>query len=279
MVDGLLGLWHDTVVGSNDDDSDIGHLCTTGTHGCERFVTWSIKEGHLAAVFECNMVGTNMLCDTTGLTCNDIGAADVVEQLSLTMIDMTHHCDDRWTAHEFVLIVFLVGKFLLNLFTYIFSLKTELVSYEIDSFGIKTLVDRHHNADAHACLDDLNYTDVHHCCKVVGCHKLGQLQYLALCCFCLFELCSTFSCGVALILAVLDTLLVRLVGKTSKCFLHLLLYILLTDLLFEVVVALLAVLVLLILAVLSVLAVFLTTLIARLLVTAVIVLGIATVAS
>ena len=36
-------------------------LGTTGTHGGERLVTWSIKEGYLATAFQGHTIGTDML--------------------------------------------------------------------------------------------------------------------------------------------------------------------------------------------------------------------------
>ena len=76
----LLGGRHDRVVGSNDDDSDIGNLCTTGTHGGERLVTRGVEEGDATSVRELNVVGTDVLSDATSLTCYDVGVAHVVEQ-------------------------------------------------------------------------------------------------------------------------------------------------------------------------------------------------------
>ena len=72
VVDSLLGLGHHVVVGSHDDDGDVGHLGTTGTHGCKGLVTGSVKEGDATAILELHVVGTDVLCDTTSLTGNDV---------------------------------------------------------------------------------------------------------------------------------------------------------------------------------------------------------------
>ena len=45
VVERLDGLRHDAVVGGDDEDRDVGHLRTTGTHGRERLVTRGVDEG------------------------------------------------------------------------------------------------------------------------------------------------------------------------------------------------------------------------------------------
>ena len=51
----------------------------------------------MTTILECDVVGTDVLGDTTSLTSDDVGLADVVEQFGLTVIDVTHDGDDRWT--------------------------------------------------------------------------------------------------------------------------------------------------------------------------------------
>ena len=79
MVDRLDGLRHDVIVGSDDDDSDIGHLSTTGTHRCKCFVPRSIQESDRPAVTQFYVVSSDMLCDTTGFTCDDIGFTNTIQ--------------------------------------------------------------------------------------------------------------------------------------------------------------------------------------------------------
>ena len=83
MSDSLLGSWHHRVIGCDDDDGDIGSLGTTGTHGGKRLVTRSIKEGYLTTTLQCHTVSTDVLGNTTRLTGNHIGIADIVEQRGL----------------------------------------------------------------------------------------------------------------------------------------------------------------------------------------------------
>ena len=43
VVDGLKGLGHDAVVGCDDDDNDVGHLGSAGTHAGEGFVARGVS--------------------------------------------------------------------------------------------------------------------------------------------------------------------------------------------------------------------------------------------
>ena len=47
VVDGLDGLRHDAVVGGDDQNDDVGHLGTAGTHGREGLVAGRVDEGDL----------------------------------------------------------------------------------------------------------------------------------------------------------------------------------------------------------------------------------------
>ena len=42
MADRLFCLWHYRVICRNNDYRNICYLCSSGTHGCKRLVTWSI---------------------------------------------------------------------------------------------------------------------------------------------------------------------------------------------------------------------------------------------
>ena len=216
VVDGLLGLRHHAVVGSDDDNSNIGHLGTTGTHGSKCLVSRSIEEGDSTAVVQLHRVGTDVLGDTTGLTGNDVGIADIVEQLGLTVINVTHDGDDRWTGHQLIFGIGLLLQFLFNLLAHVLSLEAELLGHQVDGVGIQTLVDRNHQSQSHTGRDDLDHRHVHHRSEVIGCHELGEFQDLALCCFLLFGLGGTFGSSITLVLSVLDIFLVTLVRQAGQ---------------------------------------------------------------
>src|SRR5574344_767538 len=88
---------HDIVIGSNNDNRNICNLCTTSTHSGKRLMTRSIKECDTASILKLNIVCTDMLCDTSGLTGDNISLTDRVKQRSLTMVNMSHYSND-WSA-------------------------------------------------------------------------------------------------------------------------------------------------------------------------------------
>ena len=185
-------------------------------------MSWSIKECHLAAILQCHAIRTNVLRDTAGFTGNDVGIADMVEQRSLTVVHMAHHGHNRSTRHEISLIVFFHAHGLLHLSAHIFGGETKLFGHQINGLRVKTLVDRHHDTYAHEGRDDLRNTDIHHRGKLAYRHELGELQRLALCCQLLHLLVQALLHGLALLTAILCSLLVLvLVGKACQRLLYL----------------------------------------------------------
>ena len=231
MSNSLLGSRHHRVVCSNDDNHNISNLCTTSTHSSKCFVTRSIKEGNLASVLKCHTIGTDVLGNTTCLTSNYIRITDMVEQRSLTMVNMTHDSHDWSTWHEIVLVILLFTNSFLYFGTYIFCLKVELISNKVDSFCIKTLVDRHHDTDRHQGWDDICYRNVHHCCQLWNSNKLCQLQYLTFLALCLSLCIQTLLNSITLLFTVFSTLLIlTLACQTCKCLLYLACYSLIINL-------------------------------------------------
>ena len=89
MVDRLDGLWHDAVVGGNDDHGHIGDLRAAGAHRGEGLMAGRIDEGDQAAAVV-DLVGTDVLSDPAGLAADDVGLADRIEQRGLAVVDVAH---------------------------------------------------------------------------------------------------------------------------------------------------------------------------------------------
>ena len=70
MVDRFDRLRHHTVIGCDDDDSDIRNTCTSGAHGRECFMARRIQESD-QLVIDFYLIGTDMLSDTAEFTFND----------------------------------------------------------------------------------------------------------------------------------------------------------------------------------------------------------------
>src|SRR5690625_1605883 len=92
MGDGLTGLRHDAVISRHHDDSDVGGAATALTDRGERLVPRGVEEGDVAA-WCLDTVSPDVLGDAAGLAVSDFGAADVVRQRGLAVVDVTHHGD------------------------------------------------------------------------------------------------------------------------------------------------------------------------------------------
>ena len=103
VVNCLNSLWHNAVVCCDNQDCQVGGLCTTGTHCGKRLVTWGIQEGYgaLAAIdINLGLVCTNALGNTAGLASTFIRLTDGVQQASLTVVNVTHDGNNRRTLSK-----------------------------------------------------------------------------------------------------------------------------------------------------------------------------------
>ena len=78
MLNRFLGLWHDSIIGSNNQHDNIRCLGTTGTHGCESCMPRCIEESDNSA-FCLYLVCANMLCYSTGFAVGNLGCLDVIK--------------------------------------------------------------------------------------------------------------------------------------------------------------------------------------------------------
>ena len=75
-------------------------LRAAGTHRGERLVARGVEEGDHAAR-RLDVVGADVLRDAAGFARRDLGAADVVEQRGLAVVDVAHDGDDRRARQRF----------------------------------------------------------------------------------------------------------------------------------------------------------------------------------
>ena len=99
VLDCFLGLRHDAVVGRDDQDDDVGHLRAARAHRGEGGVARRVEEGDDAAR-RLDVIGADVLRDAARLARGDLGAADVVEQRRLAVVDVAHDRDDRRTRQR-----------------------------------------------------------------------------------------------------------------------------------------------------------------------------------
>ncbi len=97
VIDRFNGLRHHTIVGRDHKDHNVCCLRTTSPHGGKGFMAWRVKESDLVTRSDVHLIGTNVLGDATGFTCDDICLAKRIKQGCLTMVNVTHHSDNRCT--------------------------------------------------------------------------------------------------------------------------------------------------------------------------------------
>ena len=102
VVDRLVGLRHDAVVGGDDDHRDVGDLGAAGAHRGEGLVAGGVEEGDRLVVVV-DLVGADVLGDAAGLAGGDLGLADRVEQRGLAVVDVAHDRDHRRTVDQLLL--------------------------------------------------------------------------------------------------------------------------------------------------------------------------------
>ncbi len=168
VLDGFLRLWHHAVIRCDHQDHDIGRLGTTSTHGGKRRVTRGIEEGdHATLGFD--VISADVLGDTAGFADCNLGAADVVEQRGLAMVDVAHHGHDRCTRYRLAFELKQLGQLLFqSVVADQLDLVPQLFCNQLSSFLIQHLVDGDRRTHLEHELDDFGRFDR---------HLLGQLGH------------------------------------------------------------------------------------------------------
>ena len=166
MVDGFHCLWHYAVICSNNKNYNICNLCTAGTHHCECFVTWSIKECDVLSVFCAYLVSTNLLSNSTGFACRNIFITDSIQSLCLTVVNMSHDCNNRWTRSFTIRRTFVTCDDSFIIKTYKVNLTVVFVCKKCSCIRVNGLVDCYHHTHSHKLTDDFTCFEIHLLCKI-----------------------------------------------------------------------------------------------------------------
>ena len=103
VIDRFDGLRHHAVVGGDHQHHDVGQLGAARAHRGERRMARGIEEGD-DALLGLHVVRADMLGDAAGFAGGHLGAADVVQQRGLAVVDVTHDGDHRRTRGLFALL-------------------------------------------------------------------------------------------------------------------------------------------------------------------------------
>ena len=106
----LVRLRHEAVIGRDHKHGDIGDIGSTGAHFRKRRMTRSVEESDLPIV-KLDLVGTDVLRDSSRFTGGHVSFSDSIEQGRFTMVDVPENTDHGRTRHQklgFVLVGFLL---------------------------------------------------------------------------------------------------------------------------------------------------------------------------
>src|SRR5690606_37653099 len=141
---------------SHDEDCDIGGLRSTSTHGREGGVARSIDEGDLLSVLF-DLIGSDVLCDTTGFTSNDIGVAECVKKRRLAVVDVTHDRHNRWSGNLLAFVIDNVEDTFFNVgFGNALDGMAKFDSDKLRKVCVDDVARLHHLTFLHQELDDIN---------------------------------------------------------------------------------------------------------------------------
>ena len=215
------GLWHHAVVGCNHKNHDIGCFRTARTHGGKRFVTRSIQEGNHAA-WGFNVVCADVLGNAACFALYHFGTADVVQQGSFTMVNVTHYGNHRRTWQCFGFYCF--NAFIQECFRVVgggrFTDVAEFFHHNQGSVLVDRLVDGYHHAHFHQGFNHFDAFNGHFVCQVgngngfryqnfvydrFGRRLEGVLVWLKFEFFAFFATANTFFIAIARIVAVAPT--------------------------------------------------------------------------
>ena len=181
MVDGLDGLWHDAVVGGDDQDRDVGGLRAAGAHGREGLVAGSVQEGDLAPAVV-HLVGADVLGDAAHLALGYLALPDRVQEGCLAVVHVAQYGYDGRTLHQLLGVINEVepgvASELLLCLRHGGHVVAKLACDQRGGIVVDGLVDVGEDVIAHQLFDDADGVQFHLVCELLYRESLGQLQVL-----------------------------------------------------------------------------------------------------
>ena len=186
MVDGFYSLWHDTVIRSNNQNRNICNISTSCTHCGERFVSRCIEESNFLAVAS-DLICTDVLGDTAGFACSDVGVTDVVQNGSFPVVNVTHNNDNRRAFFGVIgFVLFFNQTFFDGNDDFLFYLCTQFFCNQTSGVEVDFLIDGCHNTQPHQLFDDFRCSHFQAACEFAD-HDGFRNPNLELLFSCLFE--------------------------------------------------------------------------------------------
>ena len=123
MVNRLNGLRHNTVVSSNNQNSNIRRLGAAHTHSSKCLMSRCIQECNLLSPYIYS-ISTDVLGNTARLSGGYITLSDCIQKRGFTVVNMAHNADNRRSGNH-ILLVFLILLQKLGNYVYLFFLLAE----------------------------------------------------------------------------------------------------------------------------------------------------------
>src|SRR5580704_16793449 len=119
-----------------------------------------------------------MLGDPACLAGYYVGAADIVQQGGLTVVDVAHDRDDGGAGDHIIRVVIVVVFFHFRGVVDTDELHriAELTGHELDDVGFQSLIDGYHHPEAHTFTDDFGIAHVHQVSQFADADEFGYLQ-------------------------------------------------------------------------------------------------------
>ena len=119
-----------------------------------------------------------MLGNSSSFTGDNIGLTNMVKQRCFTMVNVTHHRNNRRSRHHILWRVLFSFNGFNNFHTHKLHFVAKLLSNNGNCFSIQSLVNWHKHTQAHTGTDNLIYLNIHHRCQLTSRNKLRNLQHL-----------------------------------------------------------------------------------------------------
>ena len=99
MVNRFDRLWHYAVIGSYDQDSNIGDTSSPSPHASEGRVSWCIQERNRFAV-DIDLVRPDMLGNPAGFATCYPAMTQGIKQRRFPVVDVSHDSNNWWPWHQ-----------------------------------------------------------------------------------------------------------------------------------------------------------------------------------
>jgi hypothetical protein len=162
VADGFDRLRHDLIVCRHDQHHEVGHLRPARPHRRKGLMARRVNEGQVTAIWQVNVVRTDMLRDPARFAGHDIGLPDIVQQRGFPVVDVTHNRDNGWTRQEVFLLIGRCSVYLGGVFVFPHRFEPEFGCDQLDLIEVEPLIHRHHEPELfESKLHDLGGRDLH----------------------------------------------------------------------------------------------------------------------